>query len=108
MADLEINDQYDFFKNVKLDESGALRVKVEAGGGFSYIEDNYASLSLVTGMVDGELAYVESPQGTQWLPATLGGTYYPSGIYLYNGTSWVSDRNEIAVSLNDILKNRIV
>lgn len=108
MADLEINDQYDFFKNVKLDESGALRVKIEAGSGFSYIEDNYAALSLVTGMVDGELAYVESPQGTQWLPATLGGTYYPSGIYLYNGTSWVSDRNEISLSLNDILKNRVV
>ena len=48
MADLDINNQYDFYKNVKLDESGALRVKVEGGTSFSYIEDNYAGLLLVT------------------------------------------------------------
>jgi len=108
MADLDINNQYDFYKNVKLDESGALRVKVEGGTSFSYIEDNYAGLLLVTGMTNGELAYIENSQGTQWLPATVGGTYYPSGIYLYNGSDWVSDRNEISLSLNDILKNRIV
>ena len=28
MADLEINDQYDFFKNVVLDDTGAMKVKI--------------------------------------------------------------------------------
>ena len=108
MADLEIDNQYDFFKEVRLDENGALVVSLEQGGGFSYIEDNYTALLLITGALEGQLAYIENSEGTKWLPSTLGGSYYPSGIYLYNGTSWVSDRNNIALTLNDVLTNRIV
>ena len=107
MADLEINDQYDFFKNVRLDDNGALVVSLEGGTSFSYVVENFTALSLVTGMITGELAYLESSEGTKWLPATMGGTYYPAGIYLYNGSTWVSDRNEIALSLEDVLKNSL-
>ena len=110
MSDLEIDNQYDFFKEVRLDENGALIVTVDGGSGqgFSFIEDDYTSLSLVTGMITGQLAYIENSEGSKWLPSTLGGTYYPSGIYLYNGSTWVSDRNDISLTLNDVLKNRIV
>lgn len=108
MADLNIDNQYDFFKEVRLDENGALIVSLEEGGGFSYLSDNYTELSSITGMMDGQIAYVENSEGTKWLPSSLGGTFYPSGIYLYNGSSWVSDRNDIALTINDVLKNRIV
>ena len=110
MADKEINSQYDFFKEVRLDENGALIVTVDGGSGqgFSFIEDDYTALSLVTGMITGQLAYIENSEGSKWLPSTLGGSYYPSGIYLYNGSTWVSDRNDISLTLNDVLKNRIV
>ncbi len=61
---------------------------------------------LVSGELEGDLAYVETAQGTQWLPNSLGGTYYPEGWYVWNGTDWVSDRNAIANQLEtNILSN---
>lgn len=60
---------------------------------------------LVSGTLEGDLAYVEDSQGTQWLPNTLGGTYYPAGWYVWNGVSWVSDRNAIAKQLQDNIDN---
>jgi hypothetical protein len=58
---------------------------------------NYSSLNAGTEV--GELAYVNNSQGTQWLPSTLGGTYYPQGWYIWDGSTWVSDRNNIANQL---------
>tara|TARA_R110000744_G_C19319150_1_gene557422 strand:- start:664 stop:1560 length:897 start_codon:yes stop_codon:yes gene_type:complete len=58
---------------------------------------NYSSLT--EGSVVGELAYCNQSQGTQWLPYTLGGTYYPSGWYLWDGSVWISDRNNIVNQL---------
>ena len=65
------------------------------GGGVSY--KRAASYSvLVDGGAIGELAYVNTSQGTPWLPGTIGGQYFPSGWYLWNGTDWISDKNSIA------------
>ena len=58
---------------------------------------NYAAL--VDGNTTGALAYCNLPQGTQWLPGTVGGNYYPAGWYLWNGTIWTSDRNNIVNQL---------
>ena len=58
---------------------------------------NYAAL--YDGSTAGELAYCNLPQGTQWLPAGVGGSYYPAGWYLWNGTAWTSDRNSIVNQL---------
>lgn len=55
--------------------------------------------ALYPGINVGELAYVNQSQGTQWLPGTLGGTYYPQGWYLWTGSEWVSDRNSIVNQL---------
>lgn len=38
---------------------------------------------------NGDFAYVQNPQGTAWLPGSLGGNYYPNGLYWSNGTSWL-------------------
>ena len=48
---------------------------------------NYAALPAAA-TVTGEFYWAESSQGTQWLPGSLGGTYYPLGIYYSNGVSW--------------------
>ncbi len=36
----------------------------------------------------GEFYWAENSQGTQWLPGSLGGTYYPKGLYYSNGITW--------------------
>lgn len=38
---------------------------------------------------NGAFAWVEASQGTAWLPGTVGGTYYPLGLYHSNGTAWI-------------------
>lgn len=48
---------------------------------------NYSSLP-VASSVPNSFYWVSNSQGTQWLPGTLGGTYYPKGHYYSNGTSW--------------------
>lgn len=36
----------------------------------------------------GLFYWVSQSQGTPWLPGTLGGTYYPKGLYYSNGIVW--------------------
>ena len=54
---------------------------------------------LTDGEEVGDMAYVNQSEGTPWLPGTVGGTYYPAGWYLWNGTAWISDRNNITNQL---------
>lgn len=99
-----INNQYDFFKNVNLDANGNIGVVFSGGTGsssqpFLYTADNYTDLGTVTGMTEGDLAYVADSEGTSWLPGTVGGTYYPQGVYVYVSGTWVSDRNAMSIQL---------
>jgi len=48
---------------------------------------NYDALP-VASTENGHLFWVQNSQGTSWLPGSLGGTFYPSGIYYSNGTTW--------------------
>ena len=59
------------------------------GGGGSTITvvANYSALPDVT-TVNGQFYWCSAAQGTYWLPGSLGGTYYPSGIYYSNGVTW--------------------
>lgn len=77
---------------------------------FKYLATNYTALLSATSSLVvevGTLAYVYNEQGTKWLPGTIGGTYYPNGFYVYDGSNWIADRNNIASqlqeSINDIL-----
>lgn len=67
---------------------------------FSQIADNYDSLK--EGSKDGILAFVENSQGTAWLPFTLGGTYYPSGLYVWDEPTrtWASSRTKVAEGIS--------
>ena len=70
----------------------------------SYVASNYTDLiSIATTPLTGELAYCAASEGTAWLPFTLGGTYYPAGMYRYDGANWVSDRNAIANQIDDVI-----
>lgn len=79
--------------NFNLDTGVGLSQKVVAFG------------DLVSGTLEGDLAYVENSQGVKWLPSTLGGTYYPAGWYIWTGLEWVSDRNAIANQLEQNIFN---
>lgn len=67
----------------------------------TYRAQNWTDLTtnVATNPQQGETAYVVNPEGTQWLPGSLGGSYYPRGLYLYDGTQWISDKQEIAAQL---------
>lgn len=48
---------------------------------------NYSALPSAAS-ASGEFYWCENSQGTQWLPGSLGGTYYPKGMYYSNGSTW--------------------
>jgi len=60
------------------------------GGGSSsapIVVANYSALPAATS-AGGTFYWCSASQGTAWLPGSLGGTYYPSGMYYSNGTTW--------------------
>ena len=48
---------------------------------------NYSTLPSASSH-SNEFYWVSNSQGTKWLPGSLGGNYYPNGMYYSNGTSW--------------------
>jgi hypothetical protein len=51
------------------------------------VVSNYSALPDPTTVGD-KFYWCENSQGTAWLPGSLGGTYYPRGLYYSNGTTW--------------------
>lgn len=50
---------------------------------------NYSELLAIgASNVPNMFYWCSSAQGTSWLPGPLGGTYYNSGLYYSNGTTW--------------------
>jgi len=101
----EVNNQYDFFKKIKVDENGALKI---SNGIYIFQKVNTYS-NLIDGIDIADLSYCISSEGTAWLPSSLGGTYYPAGWYVWDGVNWVSDRNAISEQLQlnkDALNNK--
>ena len=69
--------------------NGAAYELFNSGGGGSTITPvaNYDALPDPT-TVPNEFYWCSNPQGTYWLPGSLGGTYRPSGLYYSNAVSW--------------------
>ena len=61
----------------------------------NFVADDYTDLTTVVGItaVDGDIAYVIGSQGTKWLPGSIGGSYFPSGFYVYGSGAWNIDEN---------------
>ena len=58
------------------------------GGGTNItVVANYSALPSPT-TVMGQFYWCSASQGTKWLPYSLGGTYYPLGLYYSNGVTW--------------------
>lgn len=57
------------------------------GGDVIIVVSNYSALPNPT-TVPGKFYYVNESQGAKWLSGSLGGTYYPKGIYYSNGADW--------------------
>ena len=48
---------------------------------------NYSVLPSAS-TVSGKFYWCSASQGTEWLPGSLGGTYYSNGLYYSNGITW--------------------
>ena len=62
-------------------------IKSSSGGNDITVVANYSALPDPT-TVSGKFYWCSSSQGTSWLPGSIGGTYYNSGMYYSNGTTW--------------------
>ena len=60
---------------------------LSGGGDVITVVNTYNDLPVVS-TVGGSFYWVSNSQGISWLPGSLGGTYYPKGIYYSNGVSW--------------------
>jgi len=62
-------------------------VTISSTGDDIIVVANYSALPAAS-TVSGQFYWCSASQGTQWLPFSLGGTYYSAGLYYSNGTSW--------------------
>lgn len=88
----------------------ALITEALATRGITIEAANYTALTTDYPAADhnGAFAWVDASQGTAWLPGTLGGTYYPLGLYHSNGTDWTftpspaqATQSEVNAGLNN-------
>lgn len=56
----------------------------------------------------GRFAYVLNSQGTQWLPSTLGGTYYGAGWYYDTGSMWTNKNDAVFNALEPTQKQGFI
>jgi len=62
---------------------------------------NYSALPDPTTVPD-KFYWVSNSQGTAWLPGSLGGTYYNSGLYYSNGVTWEFLNTPIQVTQSEV------
>ena len=62
---------------------------------------NYSSLPDPT-TVPYQIWICENAEGTQWLPGSLGGTYYPEGGYVSDGTKWIYHKDNYQAKQNEV------
>jgi hypothetical protein len=52
--------------------------------------------------VSGKFYWCEASQGTKWLPFSVGGTYYPLGMYYSNGVTWEYSETPYQATLAEV------
>ena len=62
---------------------------------------NYSSLPSAN-TVPYQIWVVENSEGTQWLPGSLGGTYYPEGVYISDGTKWIYHKDNYQATQSEV------
>ena len=100
-------DSLNSILSISIEDGNTMQVDLSAlNTSSSFVPDivvnDYDALLLVTGQQMFEFAEVLNPQGTPYLPGSLGGTYRAAGLYYWNGTSWIHDNDEILKGLQDL------
>ena len=62
---------------------------------------NYSALPNAT-TVPYQIWIVQNPEGTQWLPGSLGGTYYPEGVYVSDGVKWIYHKDAYQATQSEV------
>jgi hypothetical protein len=65
------------------------------------VVSNYSALPSASSN-SNQFYWVSNPQGTKWLPGSLGGNYYSNGMYYSNGTSWEYVITPYQATLNEV------
>lgn len=73
--------------NITIVDNGNGTVTISTNADDIVVVANYSALPSPAS-VAGNFYWVSASQGTSWLPGSLGGTYYPKGVYYSNGVSW--------------------
>jgi len=68
--------------------NGSSYDQLNNGSNITTVENYAALLAIGASNVPNSFYWCSSSQGTSWLPGPLGGTYYNSGLYYSNGTTW--------------------
>jgi len=73
------------------------------GGGGSQMKDvaNYSALPLPN-TATNKFYWASASQGTRWLPGSLGGTFYNSGLYYSNGIGWEYQETPHQATLGEV------
>jgi hypothetical protein len=82
---------------------GITKTSSGGGGGGTTITTvaNYSALPSAT-TVSGKFYWCEASQGTKWLPFSVGGTYYPLGMYYSNGITWEYSETPYQATLSEV------
>ena len=81
--------------------------EITNGGGTSGIipqnqfVDNYSSLPNPTTTLH-QIWVCQNSEGIQWLPGSLGGTYYPEGVYISDGTKWIHHKDNYQATQSEV------
>ena len=62
---------------------------------------NYSALPDPT-TVPNKYYWAEETQGTKWLPLSVGGTFYNSGLYYSNGVDWQHAETPFQATLSEV------
>lgn len=74
--------------NISITDNGNGTVTITSSSGYAIVVvANYSALPAAN-TVPSQFYWCSASQGTAWLPGSLGGTYYNSGLYYSNGVSW--------------------
>lgn len=82
---------------------GITKTSSGGGGGGTTITTvaNYSALPSASS-VSGKFYWCEASQGTKWLPFSVGGTYYPLGMYYSNGVTWEYTETPYQATLSEV------
>ena len=83
---------------------GILRTSGSGGGGGGTTINTVANYSALppASSATGQFYWCEASQGTKWLPFSVGGTYYPLGMYYSNGTTWEYSETPYQATLSEV------